>query len=217
MGMSFIWLFIISAPLWWFFEYLNTIVQNWHYLMGQISSLHYDIQSTISFTTVIPAVLSTAFLFNKLIDESWNTKAKKISKSAPITMLLIGSLAFVLMPLRPDLLFPFIWLAPFLILDPICYWLGFPSILQKVKEGRQSSVLAISIATLFTGFFWEMWNFWSFPKWYYTIPYIGFWKVFEMPVLGYGGYLFFGLIVWGFSVFVFSLLNAKRIVGVIEF
>ncbi len=51
------------------------------------------------------------------------------------------------------------------------------------------------IGTLFTGFWWEMWNYYSLPKWYYTIPYVGFRKIFEMPLLGYLGYPFFGLVI----------------------
>src|ERR1700756_2611885 len=57
MGWSFIWLFVMSAPMWWFFEYLNTIVENWHYLIYPISELHYSIESSVDFSTVIPAVL----------------------------------------------------------------------------------------------------------------------------------------------------------------
>ena len=26
------------------------------------------------------------------------------------------------------------------------------------------------------------------PKWFYTVPFVGFAKIFEMPLLGYGGY-----------------------------
>ena len=38
-----------------------------------------------------------------------------------------------------------------------------------------------------------MWNYWAFPKCQYTIPYGDFAYVFEMPLLGYGGYVPFGL------------------------
>ena len=62
-------------------------------------------------------------------------------------------------------------------------------------------------ATLFTGVFWEMWNYYSLPKWYYTIPYVGFWKVFEMPILGYAGYPFFGIVVLSYAIAIFSLLR----------
>ncbi len=31
------------------------------------------------------------------------------------------------------------------------------------------------------------------PKWIYNVPFVGFWHIFEMPLLGYGGYLPFSL------------------------
>ena len=31
-GPNFLWLFVLSVPFWWFFEYLNEFVQNWHYI-----------------------------------------------------------------------------------------------------------------------------------------------------------------------------------------
>jgi hypothetical protein len=42
-------------------------------------------------------------------------------------------------------------------------------------------------------FFWELWNYYSYPKWVYHVPFADFWHIFEMPVLGYGGYLPFAL------------------------
>jgi hypothetical protein len=38
-----------------------------------------------------------------------------------------------------------------------------------------------------------MWNFYSYPKWIYHIPWGNALHVFEMPLLGYGGYLPFAL------------------------
>jgi hypothetical protein len=43
------------------------------------------------------------------------------------------------------------------------------------------------------GFFWEAWNFYSYPKWVYHVPFVSWLKLFEMPLLGYGGYLPFAL------------------------
>ena len=63
---------------------------------------------------------------------------------------------------------------------------------------------SLMFATLFTGFFWEMKNYYSLPKWVYHVPYVGFWKVFEMPILGYLGYLLFGLIVFTWTSMVFA-------------
>ncbi len=65
------------------------------------------------------------------------------------------------------------------------------------------------VATLFTGFWWEMWNYYALPQWIYTIPYVGFWKIFEMPLLGYLGYPLFGLIVFTYTALLSSVLLGR--------
>ena len=206
MGASFLWLFVISIPSWWFFEYLNSIVQNWHYLYRPISQLHYFLQSSIDFSTVIPAVLSTAFLFHYLFKKwAWASRPLTPTRRSLILIVLAGVISFCVMPFFPNETFPLVWVAPLLIIDPFNYALGFPSVLGYIRSGKWSVPISIMFATLFTGFWWEMWNFLSYPTWYYSIPYVGFWKIFEMPLLGYGGYLFFGLIIWSYTMLVFSV------------
>jgi len=55
-------------------------------------------------------------------------------------------------------------------------------------------VLSSALAAIICGFFWEMWNFYSFAKWEYKIPFVDVFHIFEMPVLGYAGYIPFGLL-----------------------
>ena len=38
-----------------------------------------------------------------------------------------------------------------------------------------------------------MWNVHSLARWQYDIPYVERFRIFEMPLLGYAGYLPFGL------------------------
>jgi hypothetical protein len=65
-------------------------------------------------------------------------------------------------------------------------------------------------AGLTCGFFWEMWNYWSMPKWTYDISYAGWLKVFEMPFLGYGGYLPFALEIYSIYFALTGLLGQRR-------
>jgi hypothetical protein len=53
--------------------------------------------------------------------------------------------------------------------------------------------VAAAMAALICGGFWEMWNFFSLAKWKYSIPFVHRYLIFEMPLLGYAGYLPFGL------------------------
>jgi hypothetical protein len=159
-----------------------------------ISSFEYNVRASIDFSTVIPAVLSTSFLFT----QGTQRIIKPPSIGVPIGngflagCILLGIASLIIMPVFPKETFPLVWMGLFFIIDPVNYLLGYPSIVSKLKDDNLHICLAIMAATLFTGFWWEMWNFYSLPKWYYTIPYVGFLKVFEMPILGYLGYPFFG-------------------------
>jgi hypothetical protein len=210
MGGWFVLLFLVSTPLWWFFEWLNSYLQNWHYVfLHSISPLHYVIQASIDFSTVVPAVLSSTFLLFRLLE------ARRIGKSPPVAIgrrwlivaAAIGLASFYLMQAFPRETFPLAWIAPFLVLEPFLYISGLPSLLGQIAKGDWTLMIAAMTATLFTGLFWELWNYYSLPKWYYTIPYVDFWRVFEMPILGYAGYPFFGIVVVSYSIAVLSVVR----------
>ena len=211
MHWSFLWLFIVSIPMWWFFEYMNSIVENWHYLFAHpISALHYEIQASIDFATVVPAVLSTSTLvFQLLRKHSLNARV-----AIPATTLLVAFVStfilFWLLNLFPSETFPLVWILPILFLEPLAYALRVPaSLVHQIEQGNLTLPLSLGIGTLVTGFWWECWNFYSLPKWIYTIPYVGFWKVFEMPILGYLGYPFFGLIVFSYAALTLNFITKQ--------
>jgi len=208
------WLFAFSIPLWWFFEQINKVVQNWHYiLLHPISNLHYAVQASVSFSTVIPAVLSTCYLMYPYVARrlsTFETYNISIRTSYLIVAFCLGTFSFFLLYRFPHQTFPLVWIAPLLIFEPTAYKLGLPCLLRSFQKSGVTIPATSMVATLVTGFWWELWNFYSLPKWYYTIPYVGFWKLFEMPALGYLGYPFFGLFVVSYtaaSVFVFTKIN----------
>lgn len=51
----------------------------------------------------------------------------------------------------------------------------------------------MALAALICGVFWELWNFCSLAHWEYTVPFVQRFELFHMPLLGYAGYLPFGL------------------------
>ena len=93
----------------------------------------------------------------------------------------------------PRYFYPLMWVSLVLILEPINVWLGKRSILTRLHHGDWRTVIALGTGALTCGFFWEMWNYLSYPKWIYHVPFADFWHLFEMPLLGYLGYLPFGL------------------------
>lgn len=54
-------------------------------------------------------------------------------------------------------------------------------------------MLQPALAALVCGFLWELWNYGSLAKWHYSIPFVQRFPLFEMPLLGYSGYLPFGI------------------------
>jgi hypothetical protein len=120
---------------------------------------------------------------------------------------------FALLKLFPNETFPFVWIMPILFLEPLNYTFNPGASLARLLErGQLALPVSISSATLVTGFWWEFWNYYSLPKWVYTIPYVDFWKIFEMPLLGYLGYPFFGLIVFGYTALVLRVVAGENLV-----
>ena len=86
------------------------------------------------------------------------------------------------------------WIGLIFLLDPVLYRLDPEvSLLGRAEKGRYGLILRLLVAGLLCGFLWEFWNYWSGAKWVYTVPHFNFWKVFEMPVLGYLGFPPFAL------------------------
>jgi hypothetical protein len=214
MGKGFLLLFVLSSPLWWLFEFFNIPVQNWHYILDRpYSPLAYVVLTSISFSTVLPAVMETVELlasFKPLHPHlSIHEPGPRLSLPVFFLLELIGVFCLILPWLFPHYCFGLIWLSLVFLLDPLNNLLGRKSAVAHIMMGDWRFIV-MPLGTLWCGFFWEMWNFFALPKWYYTVPYIGFWKIFEMPVLGYTGYLPFGLELFALYQFVLFLLRWRK-------
>jgi hypothetical protein len=189
---GFVWLFVGSAPAWWLFELINRRTRNWEYPGTEtFSSLEYFILCTVAFSTVMPAVFGTAEL---LRSGSWLDRFARGPRVRPtrglaIVLFLVGLVMLASTLLWPQACYPLVWGSVFLILEPINIALGRPHLLQWLKHGDWRPVVALSLGSMVCGFFWEMWNFYSYPKWIYHTPGVEFLYVFEMPMLGYLGYV----------------------------
>ena len=189
-------LFACSAPAWWLFEAFNERTHNWQYLGGdRFGGLTYFLLTTLSFSTVMPAVFGTAELVRSA---GWMRRLSGGPRVAPTRGLLLAmlgtGLAMVALSMAlPGYFYPFLWGSAFFLAEPINAWRERPSLLGYLGRGDWRPVAALGLGALVCGFFWEMWNFWSYPKWAYHTPGVEFLHVFEMPLLGFLGYPPFGL------------------------
>jgi hypothetical protein len=205
-------LFVISAPAWWIFEALNLRTQNWIYEgAARFSTLEYAFWTTLSFSVVLPAVLESAeflagFGFVRRL------KPGPVIGARPRTVLLFflaGWLMLALLLIWPRTFFLFVWVSLYFILEPLNVWLGNRSLIDWTRRGDWRPVIALWLGVLLTAFFWEMWNYFSFPKWIYHVSWGDWLHLFEMPLLGYGGYLPFALELSAMYHLVTGLLGDK--------
>src|SRR3989344_2057889 len=227
---DFINLFLISAFMWWIFEFLNLATGNWTYINTDSNLIYKNLagsltllgvlKATISFSTVLPAIIETTHLVRifHFFDKVKLKKHHNITHVLLFSMFALGILSFILPFFFPKYAFPLIWVSLFFILDPINYLHKQSSIIAHLKDGRLVIPLSLIIAGTVFGFFWEFWNYYAITKWTYYVPYVGFFKIFEMPILGYLGYGPFALELYAIYHFIGTLHKEEtNILKKIEF
>jgi hypothetical protein len=196
---AFVLLFPASAVFWWFFEYLNRFVQNWYYLgVERFSPAAYVLFASISFSTVLPAVLSTRelLLLWPAVGQGLRNAARvPVAWAGPtaVATLVSAGAGLALIGVLPSVLFGLLWVSPLLVAWSLQVLHGQCPSLDRLKAGDWRDLVAGPLAGLICGWFWEMWNAFSLAKWEYAVPFVDRFHVFEMPLLGYAGYLPFGL------------------------
>ena len=199
----FLLLFPVSAGFWWSFEYLNRFVANWRYVGGvEFGAVEYFLFATLPFSTVLPAVLSTRELLLSFprIDRAfreWEPLSPPRPGAIGLAALFFSCAGLFAVGIAPDVVFPLVWVAPPTLLISLAALRGEPHALSGIASGDWRAAASSILAALLCGVFWETWNFGSAAKWVYAIPYVDALHVFEMPLLGYAGYLPFGVLCAG--------------------
>ena len=203
-------LFGVSAVCWWGFEWLNRFVQNWHYLGAEgFGAASYALHATLCFSTVLPAVAAIAEWI--ATHRRWN----EITLNGPrcgwleargvvVALLALGVASLLGTGGFPLWFYPALWVAPLLMYFGGAACGAQRPLAAEMVRGDWTRAATWMIASLACGFFWELWNWHSAAKWIYTVPGVDRWHLFEMPALGYVGYLPFGLE---------CLIVADRVIG----
>jgi hypothetical protein len=191
-------LFPASAAFWWVFEYLNRFVQNWYYVGADFGAWEYFWYASLPFATVLPAVLSMQELIGSF---AWFRRAfGRVQPLAvghhpalPLGLLAASAAGLAVVGVWPSYLFGLLWVAPLLMLVALRSLRGRSHPLQHLVRTDWTYPAAAMLAAVVCGFFWEMWNAFSLAQWRYSVPFVHRFELFAMPLLGYAGYLPFGL------------------------
>lgn len=192
-------LFPLSALFWWFFEYLNRFVGNWHYLgVSEFGPFEYVLFASLSFSTVLPAIASTAEwlgTFSRLHGAfgRWHPLRPPHPRPLAIVVLCATTLSLLGLGVYPEMLYPLVWISPVLVIVSLQTLGARSTVFTPLEGGDWRELVSYAAAALVCGFFWEMWNHRSLAHWEYAVPYVDRFRIFEMPLLGYAGYLPFGI------------------------
>jgi len=190
---DFLRMLFFSVTAWLIFEVFNLWLLNWRYAGVEPRLWLRWPGYALAFATVLPGVLLAAQVLAALgVGAGLRGPQHRLGYWQPVFFLL-GVACLVLPFLAPHYAFPLIWGSFFFLLDPLLDLMTGDSLTRRFLSGERQEALCLLLAGLACGVWWEMWNFPSASKWVYTLPVLNFGRIFEMPVLGYLGFLPFAL------------------------
>lgn len=203
----------VSVPLWVLFELYNKYsIHNWYYLgLPEVLLLRY-FGYVWSFATIFPAIFETGDLVSSLRDRRAPATRAQLPVPQPLStgarIAVALGLVMVVVPIfvHSAYLAAPVWLGFILLIDPLNARAGNESILGDWREGRRGRLINLLLAGLFCGVVWEFWNYWCGAKWIYNVPILPEVKIFEMPILGFGGFPPFAVECFAMYVLVRRLL-----------
>jgi hypothetical protein len=202
---------LVSMVGWFFFEYFDYFaLGNWYYPnSNQIPELsHATVVGLylIAYTTVWPAIFEWYAILNGCpnLVAKYAQGPKVNLPGKPLLFICFALLAAVVV--WPYPLFWVMWVGTMIGFAGLLISRNVWSPFTALAQGNWSPMILIALGTLFNGFFWEVWNYGSAHPaspitnpnyWMYDVPYVNVIHLFaEMPLLGYFGYLPFGVLAW---------------------
>lgn len=195
---NFLWMLPISIVSWLVFEAYNLHLANWEYVNMSESFAVRLLGYTLAFATITPAIYETAHLVQAVFFPE-GLSGKRIVFSGRVTNLFIvlGAVFMVGPLLLPSessrYLFALVWIGAVPLLDPVNEKLGAPSLLADLERGEWAAFHSLLVSGLVCGFLWEFWNAWAWTRWVYRVPFWSGIKFYEMPSVGFLGFLPFAL------------------------
>ncbi len=208
----------VSVPSWLLFEFYDrprfwsaTGPELWWHYSGLPPWPWRGFGYAWSFATITPAIVLLSVLLEPAAAKVGGPGAGgRVPKELRNGLICLGAILAGIPLLWPSFYFAAdVWLAWPLLLDPINYALGRPSLLRDLETGRRSRPLALMASGLACGVLWESWNWLASARWGYTVPFLGGVKLYEMPVLGFLGFVPFGLAVFALYQFLRGLLPGR--------
>jgi hypothetical protein len=220
---------LVSISGWLIYEYLNFMIEtNWYYPKARLlEDDEFILYAVLGSSGFIPMTFEWYQLLRSI--KKLNLRYKKgprikFPNWLSILLLLACGVGLFVSPFKPNDLFYIVWLAPLIIVAIVLTKMGVWTPFTPIKtSGDWTALLVFALTFLIQGFCVEWWNdmsgHWTAEGelvtnnpayWVYNIPYVTKWKIFEMPLLGYFGYLFFSIHCWLWWILFAQLMGVKN-------
>jgi len=203
-----------SVLFWDLFELLNFRLHDWWYVGVPRTAVGGAAFSAVCYATVLPAARYALALASPLPDSRTGVAPPAPRVARPLFATFAGSLALVLSV--PRIAFPLAWLLLWFLFEAELARRSerephLLSPLEAWRAGDRRVLLTLLGVALPIGLCWEALNYGCERGWMYTVPHFESWKLFEMPLPGYLGYLPF-LLECGAALAIVSI-TASRVHG----
>ena len=220
-----------SVSGWMLYEYLNFYVNlNWYYPFShQLTGDKNNDQVFLLYSIIgSSGLLPMAFEWYDLmltvpwLSNRFDAGVKYTMPTGRKIVLLIVALAGISCLGLFSLQIFYLWLWPLIIISIVLSFLKVWTPFTPIKAGNWTPLLIFALAYLVQGFVMEGWNYFSAVHengeavrtytpayWAYKFPYVDGYEIFEMPVLGFLGYLPFSLYCWIWWIMYAVLLGIR--------
>jgi hypothetical protein len=200
---EFLILSVISIGSWLIFEWYNVYLKNWTYLNLPDNRLERYFGYAWAFATISPGMFLIYLTLDDLFPGNDPERQPRLPDKVFWPFIIFGAACLVVPLVWPSTwMTPLVWMGFAFFLDPIAGRMGGRSILSEFFTGHFRSMPLFFLAGLIAGLLWEFWNYWAISKWEYDVPYWGHVKLFEMPVLGFLGFMPF--IIESYAIYQFA-------------
>lgn len=202
---------LISVGSWMIFEGYNVLLGNWRYLDLPENLVVRYVGYAWAFATISPGMFLTYELLDSLLPGRNPSTSPRLPGGVFWSFVVFGLVCLIAPLVWPSpYMTPLVWIGFAFALDPLNGRLGERSFLSEFFTGRFRSMPIMFLAGVICGFLWEFWNYWAATKWEYEVPYMGNIKLFEMPVLGFLGFMPFAVESYAIYVFARRLIPLPR-------
>ncbi len=208
---EFLLLAVISIASWEIFEGYNLLLKNWRYVNLIENTPARFAGYAWAYATISPCMFLTYELLESHLPGSNPARSPRLGNGLFYTLVIFGFACVTVPFVWPSpYMTPLVWIGWPFLLDPINGRLGERSFLSEFFSGRPRSTFIMFLSGLICGLLWEFWNYWAISKWHYEVPYLGHIKLFEMPILGFLGFLPFAVGSYAIYVFLRRFIPIRR-------